>query len=56
MFQWPILAIVKAYRFSLLPEKEYLAFDGLHFIFSIVAGLIIPLIWVLKDNYIRKWG
>ena len=56
IIQWPILLFIRKYRFPLIHGIDNLAFDGYYLIFTLIAGLIIPLIWIWKNGYFSQIG
>ena len=56
IIQWPILLFIRKYQFPLVYGVEYFAFDGYYLIFTLIAGLIIPLIWIWKNGYFSQIG
>lgn len=56
IIQWPILLFIRKYRFPLMHGIEYFAFNGYYLLFTLIVGLIIPLIWIWKNGYFNQIG
>ena len=56
IIQWPVSIFLNNYSFHLISGLRNFVFDGYATIFKALITLIVPLVWIWRNNYLKEIG
>lgn len=56
LIQFPVSYLLKTYSYPLMNGMSNFIFDGYATLIKTIITLIIPLVWIIKNNYLKEIG